>query len=284
MLALLLVLPALAGTTWNPMNRTRSLVVEVVDDLGRPVSTATIRVDDENLRHRVNHRTGKWRSDAVYPASVPDDFEPRDRVLLTAAAPGYRPATVPYRMGSRRNTFTVTLEPLAPRSSELDIQLASLTSPQLCSPGGAVSTASTFSMDRSTMGQILDLEHANPYLTAKFSEHLLSLGPAHVDAALSWADIASQEVSSADDADIVGLVDGLFRVRALAHHMKWQQAEIALIGDPTRSGKRASEKARLDAVEVASTWLQWADSAGEDTDLAQSLCMAVARRTQDCAI
>ena len=79
MLTLLLVLPAVAGTTWNPMSRTRSLVVEVVDDLGRPVSTATIRVDDENLRHRVNHRTGKWRSDAVYPASVPDDFEARYR-------------------------------------------------------------------------------------------------------------------------------------------------------------------------------------------------------------
>lgn len=270
------------------------LRVQVVDDRGIPVPTATVRIDDENLRHRVHPRTGRWHGRSTYPDDRhPEAFREGREVSLTVAAPGYLPRTVRYRVRHARNLVEIPMEPLdggrradAPPTLDLGALLA--VGRLDCEPARAATPfrpaidRGPVALDPSSLGRLADLEEPDPWLTASFSNLLLSQGPERVDDALAWADIAMAEAHTTTGDDYVGLVHDLYRVRALAHHVRWQQWELTSLADPTRRNRGEAEKARVQAARVASEWVQWADAAGQGTDLPAALCMASSDRPLDC--
>ncbi|MEZ4318972.1 MAG: hypothetical protein R3F61_15770 [Myxococcota bacterium] len=272
------------------------LVVQVVDDAAEPISTATVRIDDEGLRHRVNHHTGRWKGRTIYPQNQePVEFESGQVVTITASAPGHLPRSVKYRMHASRNAVQVPLQSLGtPTRADtegpgLDVATLLAVSRANCAPGTAGPALFSpginhpISLDPETIGRLGDLETADPHLSAGFSELLLSQGPDQLDAALQWATIARDEAHVTEGSDYVGLVNDLYRVRAVAYHVRWQQWELTWIDDPSRKNKAELERFREDAAKIASEWVAWADAAHVSTELPTALCMAASDRPLECA-
>ena len=299
-----MILPLLlAATAFASDTDGHRLVVQVVDDAEDVVPTATIRIDDEGLRHRVNHRTGKWRGRAIYPQNEePQAFETGQVLTLTAAAPGHLPRTVKYRMRARRNVVQIPLQALgrSPDSADdgpsidaaalLSVSRADCDSPVSAGafPVGALSlgahspAADPLQLDPETIGRLADLETADPSLTTGFSQLLLAQGTGQLDAALEWADIGHAEAHTTSGNEYIGLIDDLYRVRAIAYHVRWQQWELTWLDDPNRKNHENLERYRQLSADVATSWVQWADAAGRSTELPTALCMAASDRPLEC--
>ncbi|MCB9676155.1 MAG: hypothetical protein H6737_13625 [Alphaproteobacteria bacterium] len=290
-LALLLLASGATASTGEGLK----LVVQVVDDADHPVSTATVRIDDEGLRHRVNHRTGRWKGHGVYPQNQePAAFETGQVVTLTAAAPGHLPRTVKYRVRHARNVVKIPLQALgtptqAADQPEIDVATllavsrANCDSPDQAPALFAPAVHRPIQLDPETIGRLGDLEDADPHLTAGFSELLLAQGPGQFDAALQWADIARAEAHTVEGGDYVGLVNDLYRVRAIAYHVRWQQWELTWLDEPSRKNKEQVDHYRELAANIASSWVAWADAAGASTELPTALCMAASDRPLECS-
>ncbi len=298
LLATVATLPAVAGDADG-----EKLVVQVVDDRADAIPTATIRIDDEGLRHRVNHTNGKWRGTAVYPQNEePRGFQTGQVLTITAAAPGHLPRTVKYRVHARRNAVQIPLQPLgrAPTADAdgpaIDAATLLAVSRSDCdSPvstgafgvgslplGGPVGTAEPITLDPETIARLGDLETADPALTTGFSQLLLAQGEGQLDAALEWAEIGKAEAHTTEGDEYISLIDDLFRVRAVAYHVRWQQWELTWLDEPTRKNHDHLERYRGLAAGVASDWVQWAEAAGRSTELPTALCMAASDRPLEC--
>jgi hypothetical protein len=279
------------------------LVVQVVDDAQDAVPTATVRIDDEGLRHRVNHRTGKWRGNAIYPDNeAPRGFEPGQVLTITAAAPGHLPRTVKYRVHPRRNVVQIPLQPLGrppagpdagpsiDAATLLAVSRADCDSPDqggafgssALSLGAATGSKEPLQLNPDTIARLGDLKTADPQLTTDFSELLLAQGTGQIDAALEWAHIGQAEAHTTEGEDYVGLVDDLYRVRAMAYHVRWQQWELTWLDEPNRKNRDQLEQYRKLSADVASDWVQWAHAAGRSTELPTALCMAASDRPLEC--
>ena len=199
------------------------LIVQVVDDADKVVPTAIVRIDDENLRHRVNHRTGKWSGRSIYPQDqLPAPFVAGQVLSITVAAPGHIPRTVRYQIHPQRNLVQVPIQSLGGttadvNSPQFDVATLLAVSRANCDSDAQDNGVALFtpaatrpvSLDPETIRRLGDLRDADPQLTAGFAELLLSQGPEQFDAALQWADIASLEAHTTTGDAYVGLIDDL---------------------------------------------------------------------------
>lgn len=95
--------------------------VTVLDEDGKPISTAVVRHPEEADRHRVNAMTGVWEADVLY---LPDGsemvFTPGMSITLEVSAPGYVTQVVQYDIRKRRNRIEVTLVKLVVDETDVD--------------------------------------------------------------------------------------------------------------------------------------------------------------------
>jgi hypothetical protein len=305
--ALFLVLPAAQAVEpapWSPppaptwvrspaSDEGRKVIVHAVDDRGDPVPSATVLIDDEELRHRVDAQSGRWAGRSTYPMErAPEPFRVGRVLRLTVSAPGYLPRTVMYEIVAGRNTVAIPIAPLTslrdPGDSAQAVDVASLLW-WAGRDGPSLAQGTTTAVDRDgswfdpdTVARLRNIERADPWMTTSFSQLLLAQGPGHVDAALHWANVAVNEAYTTSGTDFVKLVHDLYEVRAVAHHLRWQQHELERLADPARKHRLEAEKSRLEAAEIAAEWVEWAHLADQDTSLPAALCAAASDNPLDC--
>ncbi|MBW2253566.1 MAG: hypothetical protein JRI25_03075 [Deltaproteobacteria bacterium] len=89
------------------------LTVQVLDGGGEPIITAVVRHPGERERHRVNHATGAWTTNALYlPGGDVLKFDPGMEIEFEVTAPGYISETIRYIVRKRKNVIEVTLQPM----------------------------------------------------------------------------------------------------------------------------------------------------------------------------
>jgi uncharacterized caspase-like protein len=102
------------------------------------------------------------------------------------------------------------------------------------------------------------------------------------DEVLLWTDYALQNKSRWEGPTFVGRVYNLHRLRAETATRLWIDAEDELLRDRTEENAGEAEEARGLAKNAAREWLDYATSAGQDTDRASTLCLAAAGSLHFC--
>lgn len=97
------------------------VTIQVLDAIGEPIPTASIRQPDEGELHPVNSITGEWTAPELY---LPDGgeliFTPGMTVRFEVSAPGYMTQIIQYDIRKRRNKVEVTLNELAMDDEDIE--------------------------------------------------------------------------------------------------------------------------------------------------------------------
>jgi hypothetical protein len=86
------------------------ITLQVVNERGAPIPTASIRHPKEAMLHTVNHVTARWTADALNlldGTRVP--FTNKQMLTLEITAPGYQSAHITFQIRKRKNVMTVVL-------------------------------------------------------------------------------------------------------------------------------------------------------------------------------
>ena len=267
------------------------VTMQVLDDAGNPIPRAYIRHAEEGILHPVNQTTGEWRSEGLYlPTGETQHFHQGDVVRFTVGAPGYLGREVRYRVKGMKHVVPVVLDPLGERkfwrkrhrsreepSATWLAMVASLEASQ--QDWSAPSFESDFRFTPETLQKLADPGEADVQLVAAFSTHLVSQGPSHALEADSWArEAVTRAQASLEGPDYVDMVDRMFKVRAVAANLAWQEAEGQLLDKPT-SGRlqHDADASRRRAAVVAGDWLDYAVAAETPSEgFARALCVAAA--------
>lgn len=87
------------------------VTVQVLDEAGKPISTAVVRHREERDRHRVNTFDGTWTASVLYLRDGQELILEKGLELdLEISAPGYVNAAVKYVIRKRKNSVVVTLQ------------------------------------------------------------------------------------------------------------------------------------------------------------------------------
>jgi len=107
--------------------RAVSLTVEVVDENGRPIPYAAVRIFEEGERHRVDPETGRWTGSAMFlPDGTERAFDKGQRLWMAVFAPGYEYQRSHHTLSRRRNEVTHQLNAWqpSPHEDEAGLQVA----------------------------------------------------------------------------------------------------------------------------------------------------------------
>lgn len=124
-----IVLPTLAllaGPVAQAKDKEEGMLVSVavVDEQGRPIPNAWVRVPDTEGRRLVDPETGVWATRYLYAYDGMEIFFERGMVLeLTISAPGYSSRLARYRVRGGKNQLTVELSKLPEEEADADTQI-----------------------------------------------------------------------------------------------------------------------------------------------------------------
>ncbi|MFT7518743.1 MAG: hypothetical protein ACI9MC_000875 [Kiritimatiellia bacterium] len=109
---------ALATTSLAADTKGKAVTVHVIDEFGRPLTNARVRVPGTEGKTLVNHN-GEWTESLLYTIEGDEfAFERGEHLILNVSAPEYHARAVKYKVRGRVNYIEVPLrrmpEPTAP--------------------------------------------------------------------------------------------------------------------------------------------------------------------------
>ncbi len=100
------------------------VTVQVLDEVGRALPSAWVRVPDTEGRRRVDAETGVWQARYLYAYDGMElPFKRGQVVEFTISAPGYATRLARYRVRGGKNQLTIGLEPLPEGDLEVDTDI-----------------------------------------------------------------------------------------------------------------------------------------------------------------
>lgn len=125
------------------------------------------------------------------------------------------------------------------------------------------------------------IDQSDPDLSYRYAVHLSSAGAGRAAEVVRWSEVALENRSVWTGSTYTSRVNGLYKARTAASQALWRAAEDRVAAGDLSARARA-ESHRLQTKTSAREWLDYARSAGLDTDTALQVCVQAAGTAAWC--